>query len=68
MTLSSVSDQESRSASASPATPIVFVVDDDISVRESLELLIRRLAAGDIRVRARLPVSPASPRSKLPDT
>jgi FixJ family two-component response regulator len=25
----------------SPATPIVFVVDDDISVRESLELLIR---------------------------
>jgi FixJ family two-component response regulator len=40
MTLSSVSDQESRSASASPATPIVFVVDDDISVRESLELLI----------------------------
>jgi FixJ family two-component response regulator len=25
----------------SPATPIVFVVDDDISVRESLELLLR---------------------------
>ncbi len=25
----------------SPATPIVFVVDDDVSVRESLELLIR---------------------------
>ena len=25
----------------SPTTPIVFVVDDDISVRESLELLIR---------------------------
>ncbi len=24
-----------------PAPPIVFVVDDDISVRESLELLIR---------------------------
>jgi FixJ family two-component response regulator len=24
-----------------PATPIVFIVDDDISVRESLELLIR---------------------------
>jgi FixJ family two-component response regulator len=24
-----------------PATPIVFVVDDDVSVRESLELLIR---------------------------
>jgi FixJ family two-component response regulator len=27
--------------STSPATPIVFVVDDDVSVRESLELLIR---------------------------
>src|SRR6187401_805158 len=26
---------------ATDATPIVFVVDDDISVRESLELLIR---------------------------
>ena len=25
----------------SDATPIVFVVDDDVSVRESLELLIR---------------------------
>ena len=25
----------------SPATPIVFVVDDDVSVRESLELLLR---------------------------
>lgn len=25
----------------SPATPIVFIVDDDISVREALELLIR---------------------------
>ncbi len=29
-----------RTSSASAATPIVFVVDDDISVRESLELLI----------------------------
>ena len=25
----------------SDATPVVFIVDDDISVRESLELLIR---------------------------
>jgi FixJ family two-component response regulator len=32
---------ESRSSPALHATPIVFVVDDDISVRESLELLIR---------------------------
>jgi FixJ family two-component response regulator len=30
-----------RSASMSHETPVVFVVDDDISVRESLELLIR---------------------------
>jgi FixJ family two-component response regulator len=39
--LSSVSDHETRSAPMSHATPIVFVVDDDVSVRESLELLIR---------------------------
>src|SRR6266705_5788115 len=32
---------QSRSSPKSQATPIVFVVDDDISVRESLELLIR---------------------------
>jgi len=30
-----------RSGAMSHATPIVFIVDDDISVRESLELLIR---------------------------
>jgi FixJ family two-component response regulator len=40
MRLSSAPDHESRSAPMSHATPIVFVVDDDISVRESLELLI----------------------------
>jgi FixJ family two-component response regulator len=32
---------ESRTLALSPPTPIVFVVDDDVSVRESLELLIR---------------------------
>jgi FixJ family two-component response regulator len=32
---------ESISSPLSDATPIVFVVDDDVSVRESLELLIR---------------------------
>jgi FixJ family two-component response regulator len=32
---------ESKRAPDSPPTPIVFVVDDDVSVRESLELLIR---------------------------
>lgn len=30
-----------RLASMSPETPVVFVVDDDVSVRESIELLIR---------------------------
>jgi FixJ family two-component response regulator len=33
--------RESGSSPMSHATPIVFVVDDDVSVRESLELLIR---------------------------
>ena len=32
---------EPRAAPDSQATPIVFVVDDDVSVRESLDLLIR---------------------------
>src|SRR6266571_5443080 len=32
---------ESRRAPNSKGTPVVFVVDDDVSVRESLELLIR---------------------------
>jgi FixJ family two-component response regulator len=40
MDLVSVVDHDAGS-SMSHATPIVFVVDDDISVRESLELLIR---------------------------
>jgi FixJ family two-component response regulator len=37
----SVPDDESRSTPMSNANPIVFVVDDDVSVRESLEPLIR---------------------------
>lgn len=32
---------QSKTAARSDVTPIVFIVDDDISVRESLELLIR---------------------------
>src|SRR6202795_4519213 len=40
MSLASVLDHELRSLHMPHATPIVFVVDDDISVRESLELLI----------------------------
>jgi FixJ family two-component response regulator len=41
MTLASAADHASRSSLMPHATPIVFVVDDDVSVRESLELLIR---------------------------
>ena len=40
MSLASAADHELRSPT-SHATPIVFVVDDDVSVRESLESLIR---------------------------
>jgi FixJ family two-component response regulator len=40
MTLTDVVEHEMRSSVMPPAKPIVFVVDDDISVRESLELLI----------------------------
>src|SRR5580692_4727751 len=41
MSLASAADHESRSSPMAHATPIVFVVDDDVSVRESLESLIR---------------------------
>jgi FixJ family two-component response regulator len=41
MSLASAADHESRSPPMSHATPIVFIVDDDVSVRESLEALIR---------------------------
>src|ERR1700682_6611461 len=44
MSLASAPDYQLRSPPMSHATPIVFVVDDDVSVRESLELLIK--AAG----------------------
>jgi FixJ family two-component response regulator len=37
----SASNGKSRGAPTPPNTPIVFVVDDDVSVRESLESLIR---------------------------
>src|ERR1700724_769838 len=40
MSLASAADHELSSPMSYP-TPIVFVVDDDVSVRESLELLIR---------------------------
>lgn len=41
MSLASVVVSDSRSSAMPHLAPIVFVVDDDISVRESLELLIR---------------------------
>lgn len=41
MSLASAPDHKSRLSPMSHAVPIVFVVDDDVSVRESLELLIR---------------------------
>jgi FixJ family two-component response regulator len=41
MSLAHALRHEVGSSPMSPALPIVFVVDDDISVRESLELLIR---------------------------
>jgi FixJ family two-component response regulator len=47
-----------------PATPVVFVVDDDVSVRESLELLVAHCgwrpvlcqSAGEFLAQPRLPV------------
>src|ERR1700741_2215831 len=41
MALSRVSSREMGAAPMPPASQIVFVVDDDVSVRESLELLIQ---------------------------
>ena len=41
MTSGSATGDEPRSSPRSNARPIVFVVDDDVSMRESLELLIR---------------------------
>lgn len=55
------------SSPMSDGTPIVFVVDDDVSVRESLELLIRCKGwQPDIRIRTRVPRSPPKPCSELP--
>src|SRR6202008_1507143 len=41
MALARAFDRPLESSPMTPATPIVFVVDDDISVRESLQLLIQ---------------------------
>jgi FixJ family two-component response regulator len=41
MGLACLPTHESRFSTEAQATPVVFVVDDDISIRESLDLLIR---------------------------
>ena len=41
MTAALTSDRESKAPDAPETDPVVFVVDDDVSVRESLELLLR---------------------------
>ena len=41
MATSLISDREFKMPTTRESTPVVFVVDDDISVRESLELMIR---------------------------
>jgi len=41
MATSLMSDREFKMPTTRESTPVVFVVDDDISVRESLELMIR---------------------------
>jgi FixJ family two-component response regulator len=40
-TISTIDQTHCKSSRTSASTPIVFVVDDDVSVRESLELLIQ---------------------------
>ena len=40
-TITIMGGSQSRISGASRATPVVFVVDDDISVRESLELMVQ---------------------------
>lgn len=41
MTIATAADQDVRPLPMASVTPVVFVVDDDVSVRESLEALIR---------------------------
>ena len=40
-TVTTMGGSQSRISGASRATPVVFVIDDDISVRESLELMVQ---------------------------
>ena len=41
MIIASAADYGVRPLPMSPVTPIVFIVDDDVSVREALEALVR---------------------------
>jgi FixJ family two-component response regulator len=41
MAMAMANDLDARSMSTSETAPIVFIIDDDVSVRESLEALIR---------------------------
>ena len=52
-TITTINRTRFQASSAPDTTPIVFVVDDDISVRESLELLIRCRVGGPRRSRRR---------------
>jgi len=68
MNSASTASHQSPPSLTSRGTPIVFVVDDDISVRESLESLIR-FAGWQPQIfasRAGIPPSPTRPRTKLP--
>lgn len=51
----------------SHTVPIVSVVDDDVSLRESLGIvdLLRRQGAPDVCVRTGIPCLPANPGSQL---
>ena len=57
--------QDSSSSSMPQAIPVVFVVDDDISVRESLELLIR-FAGWQVELFASAQEFLAHPRPAVP--
>ena len=63
-------DHAIKASAMSEASPVVFVVDDDISVREALELLIR--FAGwqpeTFELGSEVFVSTARSRPKLPDS
>src|SRR5262245_42509337 len=64
-TIATANGSQSKGSRASAATPIVFVVDDDVSVRESLELLIQS-AGWRVETFASAQEFLARPRSPVP--